>query len=288
MTPEIVLSSLLIFASIAGIVYFGRDLTWGWFKGRAERDAAKYSVWIDELFLDWTPEQARQAAYLANGGVLAAALIVLLFTGSVIFAGAAAFAAYFVPMMVYKQARTRRLKRFEEQLPDAIDTMVASVRAGRSLAQAIEDVAGKIGGPAGEEFGIMASEYRDGGLTIEETLRRTMLRLNIENFTLVASALIINSERGGDVLTMLERMSTAIREISRLQKKIISEMAEVRAQEKIILTLTPIFGGMVCLFDPEIPGILFKTIPGNLLLVAVIGTQVAGIMWIRRIVKTTI
>lgn len=282
------LTTLLIFLSVTGLIYFGRDVVWGWFSGRADRDAVKIERWVDELFLGWTPVQARQAALGANGAIFAVVALVLLFTGSIVFSLAAGLGVFFIPMVLYQQARNRRLKRFEEQLPDAIDTMVASVRAGRSLAQAIEDVAKKIGGPAGQEFGVMASEYRDGGLTIEETLRRTMQRLRLENFTMVASALIINSERGGDVLVMLERMSASIREITRLQKKIVSEMAEVRAQEKIILTLTPIFGAMVCAFDPEIPEILFHTIPGNLILVLVIVTQVAGIMWIRRIVRTTI
>jgi tight adherence protein B len=286
MTPAI--TSALIFASLVALVVFGHRGASTWIDRRTDADATRYATWVQELFLDWTPRQAKRAALAANALIAGAFVAALALTGSLVFACAAAFAAYFVPTLAYSVARARRLQRFEEQLPDAVQVMVASVRAGRSLAQAIEDVAVKLGGPAAQEFGVIAGEYRHGGVGIEEALRRTRDRLGLENFTMIASALIINSERGGDLLLMLERISSSIREISRLQKKIVSEMAEVRAQQRIVLVLTPVFGGLVCLADPAIPDILFHTILGNLLLVIVVAVQVVGILWIRRIVRSSI
>jgi tight adherence protein B len=282
------LTSLCLFGSIALFGLYVYRYGWGWFDRRTAANAIKYQEYVDELFLGWAPKQAHQAAVAANLLIVVAFAGVLLITGSFIFAAAAALGAYFVPNFLFQLARQRRLKRFEEQLPDAIEVMVASVRAGRSLAQAVEDVAAKVSGPVGQEFGVIAREYRHGGVSIEEALRRTRERLDLENFTMMSSALIINSERGGDVLLMLERISASIREITRLQKKIVSEMSEVRAQQKIILFLTPVFGGLVCLFDPAIPGILFHTILGNLLLVAVLGLQVFGLLWVRKIIRTAI
>jgi Flp pilus assembly protein TadB len=86
----------------------------------------------------------------------------------------------------------------------------------------------------------------------------------------------------------LERVSESIRELSRLQKKIVTETAEVRSQEKVILFMTPIFGFLVCLFDPSIPDILFNSFVGNMMLVMVVGMQVFAVVWIRRIVNSTI
>jgi tight adherence protein B len=286
MVPAI--TSLLVFASVTGLLAFGHRAGWRLLDRRAGADAARYEVWIDELFLGWTAHQARQAAHAANALIAAAFVVTFVLTGSLVFALAAAFAAYFVPTALYRVARAKRLKRFEEQLPDAVQVMVASVRAGRSLAQAIEDVAEKLTGVAAQEFGVIAAEYRHGGVGIEEALRRTRDRLGIESFTMVSSALIINSERGGDVMLMLERISTSIREITRLKKKIVSEMAEVRAQQRIVLVLTPLFGGLVCVADPTIPEILFGTLLGNMLLVLVLAVQTVGILWIRRIVRSSI
>lgn len=282
------ITSLLIGLCVTALIVGGYQSGWSWFEKRAESDAARYATWVDELFLGWTPKQARQAAFGAIALIAVVFVATILLSGSIVFALAAAFAAYFVPRGLYSVARTRRLKRFDEQLPDAVQVMIASVRAGRSLAQAIEDVAEKLSGPVAQEFGVISGEYRLGGASVEEALRRTRDRLNVENFTMVSSALIINCERGGEVLTMLERISASIREISRLQKKIVSEMAEVRAQQKIVLTMTPIFGTLICLADPSIPDILFHTLMGNILLVFVIGVQAIGILWIRRILKTSI
>jgi tight adherence protein B len=281
------ITTLLVFVSVTLAVMYGWPYVWAILDKRSDSDAQKYAGWIDELFLDWTPSQAKQAAIVSNVAILVATLVTYALAG-VVFAFAAGFVTFWVPKLLYNRARNKRAKRFEEQLPDAIEVMVASVRAGRSLAQAIEDVASKLPAPIGQEFGVMASEYRDGGLSVDETLRRSRRRVNLESYTMITSALIINTERGGDVLLMLERMGASIREMSRLKKKIMTEMSEVRAQEKIILILTPIFGTLVCFMDEAIPHILFYTIPGNLLLVLVAGLQAGSIMWIRRIAKTAI
>ena len=239
-------TSILVCVSVTGLVAAGARGGWDWFGRRADADASRYAKWVDELFLGWTPGQARQAAIGASALIAVAFVATALLSGSIVFAAAAALAAHYVPTALYSVARTKRLKRFDEQLPDAVQVMIASVRAGRSLAQAIVDVSQKLSGPVAQEFGVIAGEYQHGGASVEEALRRTRDRLKVENFTMVSSALIINSERGGEVLTMLERISASIREISRLQKKIVSEMAEVRAQQKIVLTMTPIFGARSC------------------------------------------
>jgi Flp pilus assembly protein TadB len=52
--------------------------------------------------------------------------------------------------------------------------------------------------------------------------------------------------------------------------------------------MTPVFCLLVCLFDAEFPQILFHTIPGNLILVAVAGLQTVSVMWIRKIIRAAI
>ena len=76
-------------------------------------------------------------------------------------------------------------------------------------------------------------------MNLEGVLARAKDRVDVESFRMICSALIINSNRGGDVLHILERMSDSIRELQKLKKKLMTETAEVRAQEKIILFITP-------------------------------------------------
>ncbi len=282
------LSSLLMFASIALLVRFGSESPLRWARERIRRDERLYESYVDELFLDWSPEKTRRAAFAANIGIVVVGVVIFMLSGLIVFALAAAVAAYFLPRLLYSVARNKRLNRFEQQLPDAINVMVSSVRAGRSLPQAIEDVARKMTGPVADEFGVMMREYSFSGMSVEGVLERARGRLKIESFSMIATALMINSQRGGDVLHMLERMSDAIRELSRLKKKLMTETSEVRAQEKIIMFMTPLFGLLVCLFDREIFSILFNTFLGNLIIVVVLSLQIFGFIWIRRIIRTTI
>ena len=282
------LASVLFFASVFLLVRYGSEVLMALASRRVNRDAERFRHWSEELFLGWSTAQIRRAAWWASASVLLLAGFAWLVTGSYVFAIAIAVGAYFVPDIIYRVARERRWQAFDEQLPDAVSVMVSSVRAGRSLPQAIEDVSLKMSGPAGQEFGVMSKEYAYGGMSVEGVLERARARLNIESFTMVSSALIINSIHGGEVLHMLERMSEAIRELHRLKKKIYIETSEVRAQEKVIILITPVFAVLICFMDPEIPNILFHSVIGNIMLVIVIGCQLLSIWWIHRIIRATI
>jgi tight adherence protein B len=184
--------------------------------------------------------------------------------------------------------RSRHVSLLELQLADAVEVMVSSVRSGESLPNAIEDVARKMPPPIAGEFALMAREHRVGGATIEETLERASRRLDLEMFTMVATACSVASRHGGDLLHILERLAEAIRSLTRLKAKLYTETSEVRAQEKIIVGLTPLFLIGICLYDPAIPDILFNSLSGNVLLVGVIVLEVVGTMVIRSIVRSTI
>lgn len=280
--------SLISFVSVFLIVRAGYPTIRRWFDARASKDIARFEKWSNELFLNWPPQKIRQAAYAANLGIVFVFLFVLAISGRTVFAIAAAAASFFVPTFIYKRYRHKRLERLEEQLPDALSIMVSSARSGRSLPQALTSVAEKMGGPLEEEFKLMAREYATGGMSLEGVLERAKARVDVESFRMVCSALIINSNRGGDVLNILERMSESIRELLKLKKKLKTETAEVRAQEKIILVITPAFGLLICAFDADIPRLLTGTIPGNVLLVIVATLQATAVWWVRRIIKATI
>src|ERR1043165_8159677 len=284
----ILLTSLLVFASIFLIIRAGYPIIRRLFDLRASKDMARFEAWSNELYLDWSPQTVRQAAYAANLGIIFVGLFVLVVSSRPVFALAASAAAIFVPTFLYRRYRHKRLERLESQLPDALNIMVSSARSGRSLPQALAAVGEKMSGPVEEEFSLMAREYREGGMNLEGVLERAKNRVNVESFRMICSALIINSNRGGDVLHILERMSDSIRELQKLKKKLKTETAEVRMQEKIILVITPAFGLLICLFDADIPRLLFGTIPGNVLLVIVGILQAIAVWWVRRIVRATI
>jgi tight adherence protein B len=284
----LIITSLLLFASFFLLALFWAGPILGWMRGRTMRDAKKFAGWADELYVAWTPEYAMKVSLVVNVGLLALAVATLLLTGRILFALAVVVICYWLPKLAFDILKGRHLLKLEEQLPDAVNVMVATVRAGAPLGKAVAAVVERTKFPIRREFEIISNEHERGGLTLEDALDRSRRRVKVESFNMICSALIINSAQGGDVLRVLEKMSTSIRELTRLRKKIITETTEVRAQEKIIIFMTPLFGILICLFDPVIPNILFNTIPGNVILVIVLFAQIIAVMWIRHIVKTAI
>jgi tight adherence protein B len=282
------LSSLLFALSLFLLAYFWAGPVGLWFDRHTRRNARKFAAWADELYVEWTPAYAFRVSLAVNIGLIVLALVVLLLTGRILFAITAVALGYWLPKVVFETLRNRQLEKIEEQLPDAVNVMVATVRAGGPLPLALKAVTAKTSDPIKREFEIIVNEHSRGGLTLEDALDRSRRRVKLESFNMICSALIINSAEGGDVLGVLEKMSASIRELTRLKKKILTETTEVRAQEKIIVIMTPLFLILICLFDPVIPDILFNTIPGNVILVIVLFAQILAIMWIRRIVRAAI
>src|SRR4051812_11902012 len=101
------LSSLFIAASVGLFVVAGYPFAKGLLDARANKDAAVYEKWVDELFLGWTPEQAKQMAIWANLLVIGSFAIVLVLTFSFVFAAAVALGAFFVPKLLFSTARQR-------------------------------------------------------------------------------------------------------------------------------------------------------------------------------------
>src|SRR5262245_3870487 len=150
------ITSTIFAVSIALTALFGSRSVWGRFAGRVARDTEKFERWSVDLFLGWDSKKSRQIAYAANASLLVAPLLMFTLSGSLLFAGGIAVVVYALPGILLRRARNKRLERIDRQLPDAINIMVSSTRAGRSLSQAIDEVAAKISGPIGPEVGIIA------------------------------------------------------------------------------------------------------------------------------------
>jgi tight adherence protein B len=266
---------------------FGDRVIWT-IRLRIASDTRRLSVWGDSLYLSQPAGDYRRQAILILLSGLIIPILCLITTGRPILAGATAAAIWFGQYQVYQILRARIIDVIEESLPGAVESMVSSLRAGRSLLQSIIDVSSRLTCPLGREFVLIAEEQSKGGLSLADSLKRAGKRIGSDNFTMVSSAIIISLSQGGDILSILERNAESLRELLKLRKKIRTETAQVRMQEKIIILMTPLFLGLVCSFDDEIPVILFDTILGNILLAVVGSIQLFSILWIRRILRATI
>ncbi len=165
------------------------------------------------------------------------AAVLLVVAGSLIFAVTAAVLLVSLPWYVLRRlAETRRLL-IEDQLADAMVSLSNAIKAGLSLAQALEILARQSPKPISQEFQQIVGEYQLGK-DLEQCLKEAKTRLRSENFALFAAALEASRQSGGRLNETVERIATSVRELQRLERKVRSETAQARTSS-VYMALAP-------------------------------------------------
>ncbi|MER9690242.1 type II secretion system F family protein [Mesorhizobium sp. M0091] len=173
------------------------------------------------------------AMFLLAGLMLALALKLLFGFSSIAALIVFLLVGFALPLLVLRRARNKRIQRFAKQLPDALDMIVRSLRAGHPASVAIGLVAREMPDPLGTEFGIVADEIAFG-LSIEQAVRKLSQRVGFEGLHLLSVSLSIQSKTGGNLTEILANLSLVLRERQKLRLKIRALSAEGRMSAWII------------------------------------------------------
>jgi len=191
------------------------------------------------------------------------------------------------PWYLLHRMAERHRQKIEDQLADAMVTLANAVRAGLSLAQALEILAAQCPKPINAEFHQMVAEYKLGK-PLERTLTEAKERLASENFALFAAAILASHESGGRLNETVERIAQSVLELQRLERKIISETAQAR-KSAVYMALAPAFILVVYYFvDPMNTVMLFTKMAGQILLATAVLFDVVAYLWARVILNPDI
>lgn len=180
--------------------------------------------------------------------------------------------------------RSRRFAKFEAGLPESLDMMVSALRAGHSLIAAMGLVARECAAPVGAEFRICFDE-QNYGLEMTTALENLLNRMPIQDLRIVATAIMIQKESGGNLAEVLDKTSYVIRQRFRLKRQVMTHTAQGRLTG-MILTVLPIALGIAIYFvNPAMMSILWKTEIGIKLMWAAAAMIVVGGLIIRKIVN---
>jgi tight adherence protein B len=208
--------------------------------------------------------------------VILAFILGSLIVGSVLSGLGLAVIVFFIPDLLLKRSISQRRTNFGKQLVDVLVLMTGAVRAGYSLPQAIEVVSKELKAPASEEFRRVRHEI-GLGLSLSQALTNLVARMENDDLYLVVTAININSQVGGNIVTMLEAVTETIRERIRL----FAEVRVLTAQQRFgsyILTFLPIAMVAALLFiNPTYMMRLFKP-PQPVLLCIPIGAAIMVII----------
>ncbi len=162
-------------------------------------------------------------------GLTVLSFVLLMFTGAVlqiriVVALIMGYAAFYFWL---RGKAKKRISLFEEQLPDALDLMVRSLRVGHPMNASIGIVAREMADPLGTEFGLIADETTYG-MTITDALDRLAERVPVPDLRFVAIAINIQSTSGGNLAEILAGLSAVIRSRFKLFRKVRAITAEAR------------------------------------------------------------
>jgi tight adherence protein B len=139
----------------------------------------------------------------------------------------AVLAALLVGYVLLRMARARRISRFSEQLPEAIDIVVRGLRAGHPFRVALGLVARELPDPIGTEFGILIDEV-GFGLDQQVAVDHLAARVGQEDLTFVSIAINIQSQTGGNLAEILQGLSRVLRNRAKLRLKVRALTSEGR------------------------------------------------------------
>jgi hypothetical protein len=170
---------------------------------------------------------------------------------------------FFQPWFNLRRMAEKRRLQIEDQLADAMVSLSSAIRAGLSLAQAMEILARQCPPPIAQEFQQIYGEYQMGK-TLETCLEETKVRLKSENFALFAAAMEASRQSGGRLNETVERIAHSVRELQRLERKITSETAQARSSA-VWMAMAPAAILLLYYFglDPESTSRLFTELPAN-------------------------
>lgn len=254
--------------------------------------------WLNRVLLQFeVVPRVRLLLYQANVRWTASLLMLLtgvfflvplylieLITGQFLAALGGGLLLAFAPWIYVVRKKKKRFKAFEAELPEALDLMVGALRVGHSLNSALTLVAKECEEPLSGEFRI-CSEEQNYGLEFTATLENLITRVPLPDVKIVATAMTIQRETGGNLAEILDNASQIIRERFALLRQVRTHTAQGRLTGLILTLLPIILGVLMFIISPHEISILWTDPTGRKLLYAGAVMILIGGLIIRNIVN---
>jgi tight adherence protein B len=184
--------------------------------------------------------------------------------------------------MIWK--RKRRIRKLVEQLPEVFDLMCQALKAGHSLASAIQLISQQMPDPIAGEFARVFHE-QNLGLTVEDALTNMTKRVDQMDVRFFVTAVLIQRQTGGDLAEILEKISKVIRDRIQLFGMVRALTAEGRLSGWVLLLLPVlVFFGMMAV-NPVYAAELTSTEHGHIMLGIAVAMDLMGMAMIKKIVS---
>ncbi len=193
-------------------------------------------------------------------------------------------AGFFLPRVYLGARRSQRLKAFNDQLGDALNLIVNSLRAGYSTVQALEVISNEMPEPISEEFGRVVLELQLG-VPFDSAMANLMRRMPSADMDLIITAMSVQREVGGNLAEVLDAISFTIRERVRIKGEIKTLTAQGKITGYVITGLPFVLAVLIYLINPGFMGVLFTDACGWLMIGIALVLIVIGYIAVNKIVN---
>ncbi|PIQ87722.1 MAG: hypothetical protein COV73_02535 [Candidatus Omnitrophica bacterium CG11_big_fil_rev_8_21_14_0_20_43_6] len=185
-----------------------------------------------------------------------------------------------IPNIILKTRYSMRIRKFNDQLLDAISMLSSCIKGGLSLLQGLEVLVEEMSAPMSQELGLVVRENRMG-IPLEECLKRLEKRMNIDELGLVVNALLVARETGGELPKVFSRLTVTIRDNRKLRESIKTLTLQGRMQGVIMSFLPIAFVAWVVSVNKHHFDIMLESDIGRTLLIIAVILQAVGMILIK-------
>jgi tight adherence protein B len=197
--------------------------------------------------------------------------------------GAAALAS-FIPVNIVNYKRTLRMRKFEEQFPEALDLLGRALRAGHAFTTGIEMVGNEMPDPIGPEFRILYDQ-QNYGMPLPDALKLFAERIPVLDARFFVTAVLIQRESGGNLSEVLDNLAHVIRERFRVKRQIRVISAHGRITGWILVCLPPCLALVLFIINADTRELMFHDPLGQQMMMVAITLQVIGTLIMRKIIN---
>jgi tight adherence protein B len=233
------------------------------------------------------PLRPAEALFFYMAGVVVITMLAFAITQSFFSTLIIAVLVAALPPLIINFLAGRRQKQFNALLPDTLQLLASTLRAGYSLMQGVEAVSQEVSEPAGRELRRVVTEARLGR-PLEEALDQVALRMESADFAWACMAIRIQREVGGNLAELLVTVAETMTERERLRRDVNALTAEGRISAIVLGCLPVGLGLFIKASNPGYLDPLFHETIGKILLGGSLALMAFGFWWMWKTIQIDI
>ena len=254
-------------------------------QGRADDTADRLNSWFDLLMLQTGWEIAPSMVLMMCAcSAIALGGAIFVWQENMLTTAFAGLCGFLLPVLFAMITRSRRQSAMMQQIPPMLEELGRAAKTGRSVEQCLQLVAQDTPSPLGEELQLVAGRLKLG-VSLKDAVSDLPYRTGLMTFNLMNTTLVVQQQTGGDLVTVLNRLSQAVRDRLSFLGRLRAATAASRATATLMIVLPPAILAFFLFRDPTYFQNLMSSVWGRNATLLAVALEVIGAVWVLRILK---